>query len=236
MRQRSKQTTGRALARERAEWVRQRARDEIVRLRAAIAKARQRRRKALDRARLVCAAARVKAHDQVRAFRAAEFARINAEAERIRNAARAQCQARKHRIGAAGAKAVERRRAELAEEKRLQRQLERASHKATRLRATYRERRQEDDDAVRSNLPRELAPVFERVRRHIKGSRHRTRTEAFLEWAQEHPEDVLAYQGDETDREVERLIAERKRYEKQLRKTAPRARARRVAGADDVPF
>jgi hypothetical protein len=230
------QSPGKALARERAAWVRDRAVAELERLRVAIADARARRRRALDRARLTCKSARVKVRDQIRAYRSAEFRRINAEVRAMRNAARAQCQARKHRIRSAGARALERRRAELAEEQRLQAKLRRADRVALRQRTTYKERAQESDDAVRANLPRELRAVFDRVRRHIKGNRHRTRTEAFLEWAEEHPEDVIAYQGDDTDREVARLIAERQQYEKQLRKAAPRARARRAAGGDDVPF
>jgi hypothetical protein len=232
---RSKQTVGKALARERAAWVRDRALAELGRLRAAIQVARERRRRALERARLSCSTARVKVRDKVRAFRSSEFRRINAEAATMRTAARNQCQARKHRVRTAGARAIARRATELAAEERLQRQLQRADRVAIRQRSSYKERAQEDDDAVRSNLPRELRAVFERVRRHIKGSRHRTRTEAFLEWAHEHPEDVLSYQGDDTDREVAKLVAEQHELERQLRKTKPRARARRAAG-DPVPF
>ncbi len=230
----SKQTVGQALARERAVWVRERAQAELRRLRDAIRAARERRRRALDRTRQSCAKARAKVRDQVKAFRSAEFARINAEAARMRSVARNQCQARKHRVRSSAAIAVARRRLELAAETKLQHRLAQADNHVRRQRTTYKERAQESDDAVRSNLPRELRGVFDRVRRHIKGSRHRTRTEAFLEWAHEHPEDVLSYQGDESDREVARLIAEREQYERQLRKTAPRARARRAAG--DVPF
>lgn len=232
----SKQTVGKLLARQRAEWVRERSRAELRRLRDAIAAARERRNRALGRARQQCAVARAKVREKVRAFRSAEFRRINQTVREMRAAARAQCQARKHRISRAGARAIERRAAARAAERKLQARLERADRVALRQRTTYRERRQEDDDAVRSNLPRELVPVFDRVRRHIKGDRHRTRTEAFLEWAEEHPEDVIAYQGDETEREVARLIAERQRVERELRKTKPRARVRRAAGDDEVPF
>lgn len=231
----SMQTVGKVLAKERAIWLRQRALAEIKRLRIEIGKARQRRRRALDRARQACATARAKVRDQVKAFRSEEFRRINAEAARMRTAARNQCQARKYRLRSAGERAIARRAAELAAEAKLQAQIRRADSRALRQRTTYKERAQESDDAVRSNLPRELRAVFDKVRRGIKGSRHRTRTEEFLEWAQEHPEDVLQYQGDDSDREVARLIAEREQYEKQLRKTAPRARARRAAGGD-VPF
>ena len=227
---------GKALARERAAWVRERAKRELERLRVAIGKARARRLAALAKARATCRAARLRVRDAVRAYRSEEFTRINAEVRRMRNAARAQCQARKHRITAAGARTVERRRRELAAEARLQRQIESADRRARRQRTTYKERSQESDDAVRSNLPRELVGVFNRVAKHIKGSRHRTRTEAFLEWAEEHPEDILEYQGDETEREVARLIAERNDYERQLRKTTPSRAARRRAAGDDVPF
>lgn len=227
---------GKALARERQQWVRERAQKELERLRVAIAKTRERRKRALLRVRQTCALARERVRNDVRAFRSAEFKRIAEEVRRMRNVARAQCQARKHRIKAAGSRAVERRRGELAAEARQQRRIESADRRARRQRVTYRERRQEDDDAVRSNLPRELVGVFNRVSRHIKGTRYRTRTEAFLEWAQEHPEDVIAYQGDDTDREVARLIAERERVERQLAKTKPRARRRRAVGDDDVPF
>lgn len=233
---------GRALAKERAAWVRDRALAELARLREAIRDARARRRKALDRARRSCAAARAKVRDKVRAFRSREFARINAEAARMRNVARAQCQARKFRIRNAGAKAIERRVAELAAEDRMQRRLQQASRRALQQRTTYKERAQESDDAVKSNLPRELVPVFERVRRHIKGSRTRTRTEAFLEWAEEHPEDVIAYQGDETDREVARLVREHEAAQRELARHMRKAGAprrpgrRRASGDDEVPF
>jgi hypothetical protein len=233
------QTPGRALARERALWVRDRAVAEVRRLRVAIAQARARRRAALSRARQQCAVARGKVRQQIKAFRSREFARINAEAARMRNAARAQCQARKHRVRSAGANAIARKLAELAAEERMHRRLRRADSQAQRERTTYKERRQESDDAVRSNLPRELVPVFDRVKGHIRGSRHRTRTEQFLEWAEEHPEDVIAYQGDDSDREVARLVREHEAAERELaramRKTAAPRRARRVAG-DDVPF
>lgn len=231
-----KQTVGKALARERALWVRDRALAELKRLKAAIAEARARRRRALERTRKQCAVARLKVRDQVKAFRSAEFRRINAEAARMRYAARNQCQARKHRVRSSAAVALARRRLELEAERKQQLQIARADNRARRQRTTYKERVQESDDAVRSNLPRELRAVFDRVRRHIKGSKHRTRTEAFLEWAEEHPEDVLSYQGDQTDREVATLIAEREQYERQLRKTKPRARARRASGSDGVPF
>lgn len=232
--------TARALARERAAWVQERARAELVRLRGAIAEARERRQLALHATRQTCARARAAARERVKAFRAGELARIRREVAEMRAAARNRCQARRHRIRASGGKVLEQRRAELLEESRLQRQLERAGRHALRQRkqTTAREHAQEDDDAVRSNLPAELVPVFERVRRHIKGGKRTTRTEAFLEWAESHPDDVLEYQQHETDREVRRLVAEHEAAQRDLRKTkGRRATRKRVAGdLTDVPF
>jgi hypothetical protein len=232
--------TARALARERAKWVKERARAELVRLQQAIAEARERRKAALLSTRETCSRARARVRERVKAFRAAEIARINREAAEMRAAARNQCKARRYRIQQSGAKVVEKRRAELDGEARLQAQLERAGRHALRQkkRSTAAERAQESDDAVRSNLPAELVGVFDRVRRHIKGSKRVTRTEAFLEWAESHPEDVLEYQEHETDREVRRLVAEHEAAQRALRKTGGRRAARqRAAGAlEEVPF
>ncbi len=45
----------------------------------------------------------------------------------------------------------------------------------------------ETDEEVRQNLPPGLVPWFDRVRGGIKADRHRTRTEAFLQYVEEHP-------------------------------------------------
>lgn len=233
---RASHSPGKALARERASWLKARAEAELRRLKVAITVARRRRREALQRARAQCRKARVNVRLQVKEFRSREMARINAEVAELRAAARNQCEARKYRIRTAGERAIARKAAEARAELTLQRKLKHADRHGVRRLNTAIERRAESDDAVRSNLPAELLPVFERVKSHIRGSRHRTRTEAFLEWAEEHPEDVLAYQGDATDREVARLVAEHEATERQLRKTRPRAARRRAAGDDDVPF
>lgn len=59
---------------------------------------------------------------------------------------------------------------------------------------TSAESRAESDHAVRVNLPKELVIVFDKVRREIHGSPRRSRTEAFLEWAQENPARVYEIQ------------------------------------------
>lgn len=77
-----------------------------------------------------------------------------------------------------------------------------------KLRRTAVEARAESDDAVRRDIPRELVPVFDRVRRTIKGSPRKSRSEEFLEWAEAHPEEVLDVQAELAEADVERMIAE----------------------------
>jgi hypothetical protein len=232
-------SNARGLAKERKAWLVERARTELVKLRGAIADARARRKLALQATRSTCARARAQASERAKAFRKAELERINREVGIIRTAARNRCQARRHIIRQSGGKLVQQRRAELAEQKRMQAQLDRAGAHALRQKdrlTSARERAQESDGAVRSNLPRELVGVFDRVRRHIKGGPRTTRTEAFLEWAESHPGEVLEYQGHETDREVARLIAEHHAAERTLRKTSAPSKRSRAAGGERVPF
>lgn len=85
------------------------------------------------------------------------------------------------------------------------------------------ERRAESDDEVRSNIPPELVALFERVKRGIKASPRMSRTEAFLHYAEENPDDVLASADDKTDalirRELEAQYGEARRS---LRRPPPR--------------
>lgn len=93
-------------------------------------------------------------------------------------------------------------------------------------RATCAEKKAAVRSEVRKNLPAELVPVFNRMRRHIKGTARRSRTEAFLHWAEENPAEVVAMQGDDIEREVSRLVKE---HDKQERKLRSRKRYQRSA-------
>lgn len=75
-------------------------------------------------------------------------------------------------------------------------------------RSTAKERREESADEVAHNLPPELVPVFRRVERSIHGGPRKSRTEAFLEWAEENPDDVHGIMYEQADRDVARLVAE----------------------------
>jgi hypothetical protein len=231
-------STGKELARFRAAKLRDDDRAAVAKLRDGIKRAHKRRSQAMKKAVATCRRARLAVGARVVAYKQEVRARLKAEVAALRLAARNRCQARRYRIRQAGGGVVAKRRAELAELRRLRAQLhrleKRAKLKRAKLAATSKERREESDDYVRSNLPRSLLPVFDAVRKTIKGGARRTRTEAFFEWAEEHPEDVLAYQEHNTDREVARLVAEHEKVAGRLRKG--RAHYNELARVDGVPF
>jgi len=157
--------------------------------------AQQSRRESIERIRLQCRAAR----------------------ERLRMV----CGARRERAHREGEEVIQARRREIQEERYLDK-LYRPRAKAAggapgRIRNKRREREAESDDEVRRNLSPDLASVFNKVRRHIKGSEHRSRTEAFLEWAEENPDEIYAMQEQRAAREVERLVKE---YQRAARSSA----------------
>lgn len=94
-----------------------------------------------------------------------------------------------------------------------------------KARASRAERRSENDDAVRSNLPPDLLEVFESVKGQIKERAGRSRTEAFLEWVEAHPDDVWLIKQRRADKELRELVK------------AERHRGRKlIAAASDIPF
>jgi hypothetical protein len=218
----------RYLARAREEMVRRQAKAELARLRELIRAAHGRRKEAHQRAVALCRRARLGVRERVKAYRAAESERINRHVAELRQAAREQCAARKARIRAAGHSVAEQARRRLREDQRLGNQLRRLEAQAARKRAgltTAKERRQESDGEVESNLPPELQTVWRKVRRTIKAGPRTTRTEAFVEWAESHPEEVAALQYGDVDREVAALVREREHQEAQSHaRTAPRER------------
>lgn len=112
-----------------------------------------------------------------------------------------------------------------------------------KLKATSAERRAESDDEVVSNLPDALIPLWNKVRRSIKGSDRRSRSEEFIEYAAENEEGVIEAQQEIADRELQAM--EREYWQQQqpqgraepsarpLRRTRPRAAA---AFKDAIPF
>jgi hypothetical protein len=157
--------------------------------------ARRARRESIERIRLQCRAAR----------------------ERLRTS----CGARRERAHREGEEVIQARQREIREERYLDK-LQRSGPKSARepvgrLRNARREREAESDDEVRRNLSPDLASVFNKVRRHIKGSERRSRTEAFLEWVEQNPDEIYAMQEQRAAREIERLVKE---YQRETRRTA----------------
>jgi hypothetical protein len=138
---------------------------------------------------------------------------------------RDSCGLRRLQASEAGRKAIEQAQGILVTERRDERRLASAGM-PRKARATARERAGESDDEVRANLAPELVRVFDKVRRHIKGSPRKSRTEAFLQWAEENPGEVYEIQQHDADRYLAQLLAEEAR-------TAREMRRRSTAG---VPF
>jgi len=167
----------------------------VARLGAQLKAARQARNESVERIRLRCRAAR----------------------ERLR----ASCGARKERARREGEEVVQARKREIQEERYLDK-LQSSRPKPARqslgpMRNARREREAESDDEVRRNLSPDLTSVFNKVRRHIKGSERRSRTEAFLEWAEQNPDEIYAMQEQRAAREIDRLVKE---YQREARRAA----------------
>lgn len=168
--------------------------------------------------------------DQIKAARAARREAMRAvqlDCRAAREQLRTQCALRRETERTQGAERIAARRRDLDAERRDEQLLRQADRRgAVRKRSTSAERRQESDDEVRANIHESLVPVFDTVRRGIKGSPRKSRTEAFLQWAEENPGEVYAIRDAQADREVAKLLAEHARLERLSRK-------RSLAG---VPF
>jgi hypothetical protein len=86
------------------------------------------------------------------------------------------------------------------------------------------EREGESDDEVRGNIPPDLVPLFERVKRQIKAAPRMTRTEAFFKYAEEHPDEVLIALDDKTDAVIRELEEQERQARRELRSGPPRVR------------
>jgi myosin heavy subunit len=111
----------------------------------------------------------------------------------------------------------------------------------SKLKATSAERRAEADDEVLSNLPDALIPLWNKVRRSIKGSDRRSRTEEFIEYAAENEDSVIQAQQEIADRELKQM--EREYWQQQqgrgeaIARPLRRTRARASVAMDEaVPF
>jgi hypothetical protein len=167
-------------------------------------------------AKVQCALDRQEASERAKAIRAVKRAEAKEAGAAVRAAARQKCAAGK----ASPRLEVARRRAELKAEREHQASLRRImrANKAKAAvghpgggRARAHELVTESDDEVRQNVPADLIPLFERVKRSIKGSGRKSRTEAFMQYVEEHPREANQAIEDKTDAMVRQLEARQRR-------------------------
>lgn len=225
----------RHLARERERWLRAQAKARLRELRAQLAMARAAHKGRVAEVRSACRADRVAVKARARSMR--ELARVELQA-RIRDehaGAVQACMIRHEQARAAvrnPREAVRAERAYQAELRRIERlyiQKQRETRRASRA-----ERRSESDDAVRVNLDPQYVALWDRVKGSIRGTDRRSRTEAFMQYVEEHPGEVLEVLEDRTDALVRDL--ERQEREHRALARATRRRPTRAASGGDVPF
>ena len=145
--------------------------------------------------------------------------RIRSQCTKARERLKTVCKTRRERARREGTEVVNTRKRDVHEERYLDK-LQRTGGKRSsskglkpigRVRNATRERDSESDDAVRRDIPPELLSVFNKVRGNIKGSDRKSRSEAFLEWAEENPGEIYVMQEQEAAREIKRLVKEYQR-------------------------
>ena len=97
-----------------------------------------------------------------------------------------------------------------------------------RTRRTAREALEESDDEVRKNLTPEEVVIFEKVKRQIKATPRKTRTEAFAEWLQENPDEAVAIHAGAVEWKPGELEEAERRYYETRAELEPR-RVRKAA-------
>jgi hypothetical protein len=231
----------RQLAREIEREQRRAVREKLVGLRAQIRDAKALRRSAIRQAKERCRVERLAARARAREMRRRALEQLREALRRERAAAREACAAD---LGAARAIAdkVQRARAELEAERKYQRELRRIerANRARKLeekRASGSERRQESDDEVAGNIPPEFSGLWNRVKGRIRGTDRMTRTESFMEYAHNHPAEVLEALQDRTEEVIRELEAKERAARRELRRKVPARRPHPTeVYADVVPF
>jgi hypothetical protein len=215
----------------------QRAR--LAQLRAAVGAARADKRTAAAEVRAGCHVARQELPAQLRAYRETEKARLRRELTEARQGLRNRCQAAKIAIRARGLGAVESARLALLEERKTARAIREAERKIQRTskgRASAAERRGESDDEVRGNIPPELVPIWDRVRRQIHAGPRTRRTEAFLEWVHDNADLVIEMRAKLAEADFARQLKEHHAEEKARHRATPRRQRPTAAELAAVPF
>lgn len=217
----------------------QRDRAKLKKLRAHLRDARRLKRLRLREVVQACKAARRRLRERRKELQARYRAELAGLHERERLASRRRCDGAKTKARSKGTDRVHRAAAALSAERRHQDTM-RLWAKPNPLRTPQQSRRgeglAESDSQVANNLPADLLPVWRSVKSRIKGTARRSRTEAFLEWVQEHRGEVQRI----LDKQIERDVAELVAHEAELRAQMARpSHYRRMSDRElesDVPF
>lgn len=215
--------------------IRKRAREKLRRLRDGIRAAKKARAVKLKDVGANCRTARTTISARAKQARA----RLNDSIKRTREKARTLCSTARgdarietlsqidHAVGLL--------QEELTEQRRLSAWTRKPAKKGGAERSSSRlERRGESDDEVAANIDDPgLRIVWEHVRHKIKGGKHRSRTEAFAEWAAEHVAQVYAIQEADAERHLQEMERAERKLAGALRKPG---NYREPAGLEAVPF
>lgn len=210
---RASEKVARELARAAAKHSKQAARARLKDVRKQLAGARVERKERMGAVKQLCRDARAKLRVRIAQQRAELAAAVRAE----RQAQRGMCSASREAAREQTLTKVRTLATHVTNAKHALRLLQRAPRATTkhaRGLVTAAESRAESDHAVRVNLPRELVPVFDRVKREIHGSPRRSRTEAFLEWAEENPARVYEIQHAGHDKWLREMEREARKLER----------------------
>lgn len=199
--------------------LRERDRAKVRELKRRVAELRKERPRRMAEVREYCRAGRAAAREQTALLREAMRVELARRVLDVRQAARTDCETRRaatrleltQQIRAAD-------KAARSEAFDVKRRYGRKGAKLTPFQKAQRRRELagESDDAVRHNLPPELVPVFDRVRTRVRGKPGMSRTEAFLHWVHDEPDQVHAILFEQAERDVEKLVQQQEELERRL--------------------
>lgn len=214
--------------------IKARERAELEKLRLQLDHAKAHRRALVREVRGLCRRGKETLRVKLKERRRLERERLRRELEAARQAERSACRARRAMARRQGERDVAGAAKALSEARSAQKL--HARQAAKRLRSTGLERRQESDDEAERDLPVELHGAWRKLRNRFKGSAKMSRAEAFMHWAHENPEEVVALQSSAADREVARLVAEHTAQQKKHRMRKTHAQIDAELRRAGVPF
>lgn len=202
----------------------------VAKKKKALKEARTGKRSAMKEARTACKIDREKTKESTRTAYKRTVEKARAKRDVARAGARERCTAGVKKVVDEYDPKIKKVSGELGEERKHQREIQRieAANKdreKKRPKKTAGERLQEHDEEVIKNLPPELIPVWHTFKYKAKGSKRRSRYEAFMDYLHDNPQ-VIDYVQQQIEKSNEKKLArEQAKYYAErgyhLRKTEP---------------